>query len=61
MRSNNEPSIIVLDDGRLVLFAREDRNDGFAGIKAYSHDNGQTWDWQELPFAVIGRTCAGAI
>jgi len=61
VRSNSEPSILVLRDGRLVLFAREVRTDGFAGIKAFSRDNGKTWKWQELPFAVTGRTCAGLL
>ena len=57
--SLSEASILVLPDGRLLLYAREARVDNCAGIKAYSEDNGKTWEWQELPFGVHGRTCAG--
>ncbi len=57
--SISEPSILVLPDGRLLLYARENRHDGFPGIKAYSKDNCKTWEVKELPFAVTGRTCAG--
>ena len=54
-----EASVLVLDDGRLLLYARETRHDGFPGIKAYSSDLGKTWQVKELPFPVVGRTCAG--
>jgi len=57
--SLSEASILVLPDGRLLLYAREARIDGLPGIKAYSKDNGKTWEVQELPFGVHGRTCAG--
>ena len=55
-----EPSIIALPDDRLLVFAREGREDGLPGIKAYSKDNGETWGpVEELPFPITGRTCAG--
>ncbi len=57
--SLSEASILTLPDGRLLLYAREARIDACPGIKAYSKDNGKTWEVQELPFGVHGRTCAG--
>ena len=57
--SLSEASILTLPDGRLLLYAREARVDGCPGIKAYSKDNGKTWEVQELPFGIHGRTCAG--
>jgi len=57
--SLSEASFLTLKDGRLVLFAREGRGDGFPGIKAFSRDEGKTWDVHELPFAITGRTHAG--
>ena len=59
--STSEPSILTLPDGRLLLYARENRDDGFPGIKAYSRDNCRTWEVEELPFAIAGRTCAGLL
>lgn len=56
--SLSEASFLAHKDGRLVLFAREGRGDGFPGIKAYSSDGGKTWDVHELPFAITGRTHA---
>jgi len=53
-----EPTLIVMPDNKLMLFARESRNNGFPGIKAFSSDNGKTWQVQELPFPVMGRTWA---
>lgn len=57
--SLSEASILTLPGGRLLLYAREARVDGCPGIKAYSKDNGKTWEVQELPFGIHGRTCAG--
>ena len=57
--SVSEATILVLPDGRLLLYARENRGDGFPGIKAYSSDQGKTWQVKELPMPIIGRTCAG--
>jgi len=54
----SEQSIIELPDGRLLMYAREVRDDGSPGLKAYSNDKGKTWEIHELPFAVVGRTCA---
>jgi len=61
LRSNNEATSVVLKDGRVLLFARDDRSDGFPGIKAFSRDNGQSWEPQELPFAIQGRTDVGML
>lgn len=57
--SLSEASVLVLPDGRLLLYAREARGDGFPGVNAYSGDLGKTWQVKELPFLVTGRTCAG--
>lgn len=57
--SLSEASFLTLPDGRLILFARDGRNDGFPGIQALSSDEGRTWEVQELPFAITGRTHAG--
>ncbi|MBM3265477.1 MAG: exo-alpha-sialidase [candidate division Zixibacteria bacterium] len=56
--SLSEASIVPLEDGRLLLYAREARGDGFPGVKAYSSDQGKTWKILPLPFPVTGRTCA---
>ena len=57
--SLSEASFLTLPDGRLMLFARENRHDGFPGINAFSSDGGKTWDVEELPFAITGRTHVG--
>ncbi len=57
--SLSEASILVLPDDRLLLYARENRGDGFPALKAYSDDHGKTWKTHELPFSITGRTCAG--
>ena len=54
----SEQTMLTLGDGRLVLYAREVRSDGFPGLVGYSTDNGRSWDMHELPFAIVGRTCA---
>jgi hypothetical protein len=60
--SLSEPSLVELPDGRLVCYMREARADGLPGCKAYSSDGGKTWSrLEELPFAVVGRTCAGLL
>jgi sialidase-1 len=57
--SLSEPSLVALPDGRMVCYMREERTDGLPGCKAYSTDGGKTWSaLEELPFAVVGRTCA---
>jgi hypothetical protein len=53
-----EASLLLLPAGRLALYAREDRNDGFPALKAFSDDGGNTWQSAELPFAMTGRICA---
>ena len=53
-----EASILVLPEGKLAVYAREDRGDGFPGIKAFSDDGARTWRVEELPFPITGRTCA---
>jgi hypothetical protein len=57
----DESSIVPLADGRLAVFAREWRYDGLPGLKAFSRDQGRTWEAQELPFSVTGRVCAGLL
>ncbi len=54
----DEPTILELPDGRLVVFTRGSRNDAMPAIKAFSSDNGKTWEIQEVPFPVTGRTNA---
>ncbi len=57
-RGLSEPSIVVMPSGRLWLFSREGHS-LFPGIKTFSDDNGKTWaPLEEMPFPVIGRTCA---
>ncbi len=57
--SLSEASLLPLKDGRVVMFAREGRGDGFPGVQAFSGNEGRTWDVRDLPFAVTGRTHAG--
>jgi hypothetical protein len=58
--SLSEASIVPLPDGRWLLFAREGGE--FPGVRAYSSDQGKTWNVpEELPFTVIGRTCASLL
>jgi len=56
-----EPSVVLLPDGRLVVYGRE--SGGYIpGIRAYSTDQGQTWSpVEELPFRIQGRPCAGRL
>ncbi len=54
----DELNIVGLPDGRLLVFTRGNRNDAMAVIKAFSSDNGKTWETQEVPFPVTGRICA---
>jgi len=56
--SISEATVLVLPDDRLLLYSRGNRGDAFPAIKAFSSDNGKTWDVEELPFAMTGRTCA---
>ena len=53
-----EPAFLRLPDGRLFLFGREARMDHFPAIKAFSSDEGKTWQVQDLPFAIVGYPCA---
>jgi hypothetical protein len=55
--SLSEASILILPDGRYLLYSRE--NGIYPGVKAFSKDKGRTWDVEELPFCITGRTCAG--
>lgn len=57
----SEPSPVLLPSGRLVVVARESRYDGMPGAKGYSEDGGKTWSYQELPYSICGRTCAGLL
>ena len=57
----DEASIVELDDGRLLIFTRGQRNDNLPAVRAFSSDKGKTWDWFESPFQISGRTCAGLL
>lgn len=60
--SGSEASIIELPDGRLAIYARESRNDGFPGFRVFSRDEGKTWSPPEdLPIQVSGRVLAAAL
>ena len=56
--SISEATILRLPDGRLCAFIRESRMDHFPAIKAFSSDEGKTWQVQDLPFAIVGDPCA---
>ena len=53
----DEPSLMLLTDGRLMLVTREWRDDHMPAMKAFSSDGGKTWELHELPFHIQGRTC----
>ena len=55
--SLSEPAILRLPDGRLCAFIRESRMDHFPAVKAFSSDEGKTWQLQDLPFAIVGYPC----
>jgi len=55
--SISEPAFIRLPDGRLCAFIRESRVDHFPAVKAFSSDEGKTWQMQDLPFAIAGYPC----
>ena len=55
--SISEPAFLRLPDGRLCAFIRESRMDHFPAIKAFSSDEGKTWQIQDLPFAIVGYPC----
>lgn len=57
----DEPSLILLPDGRLMMVTRELRDDHLPAIKGYSTDGGKTWELHELPFHVQGRTCGALL
>ena len=57
----DEPSLILLPDGRLMMVTREWRDDQLPALKGYSTDGGKTWKLQELPFHVQGRTCGALL
>jgi hypothetical protein len=45
--------------GRLIIYARDSRNDGYPGFRVYSSDFGKTWsEPEDLPIQVIGRVGA---
>jgi hypothetical protein len=56
--SSDEPSTLQLPDGHLLTYARESRVDGMPGAKGYSPDAGRSWTFHDLPFSIVGRTCA---
>ncbi|HZJ42928.1 MAG TPA: sialidase family protein [Pyrinomonadaceae bacterium] len=55
----SEASILELSDGRLAIYARESRNDGFPGFRVFSNDKGNTWsEPEDLPIQTSGRILA---
>jgi len=56
----SEPSTLEIAPGRLVSYAR-DSNGARPGARLESHDAGKTWKWRDLPFPIVGRTCAGML
>ena len=57
--SGSEASILEMPDGRLVIYAREGRNDGYPGFRVFSQDGGKTWSQPEdLPIQIRGRVKA---
>ena len=54
-----EQTLLELEPGKLVVYARDMRADGMPGAEGFSEDNGRTWTFHDLPFAITGRTCAG--
>lgn len=58
--AGSESSILELPSGKLVIYARESRNDGLPGFRVFSDDQGKTWsDPEDLPIQVMGRVKAG--
>ena len=57
--AGSEASIIELRGGRLVIYARDSRNDGYPGFRIFSDDGGATWsEPEDLPIPVTGRVGA---
>ena len=56
-----EPTLIELPSGKLVVYAREWREDGMPAVKGYSDDMGKTWEIRDLPFPINNRPCAGLL
>ena len=54
----SEPSTLEFAPGKLVTYAR-DSNGARPGATAVSTDNGKTWKFRDLPYPIVGRTCAG--
>lgn len=57
--SGSEVSILEIPDGRLVIYARESREDGYPAFRIFSRDGGKTWSQPEdLPIPISGRVKA---
>lgn len=57
--SGSEVSILEMPDGRLVIYARESREDGYPAFRVFSQDGGKTWSQPEdLPIQISGRVKA---
>ena len=57
--SGSEVSILEMPDGRLVIYARESREDGYPAFRVFSPDGGMTWSHPEdLPIPISGRVKA---
>ena len=55
----SESSSLETGPGRLVTYARESRDDGMPAARGESEDGDKTWRFQDMPFAMTGRPCAG--
>ena len=56
----SEPRTLEIAPGRLVAYAR-DSNGERPGARAESSDMGKTWKFRDLPYPIVGRTCAGVL
>ncbi len=60
--AGSEASILELAGGRLVVYARDSRNDGYPGFRFFSDDAGASWsEPEDLPIQVTGRVKAGLL
>ena len=57
-----EGSVLLLPDGELVCYMRENANKGIAALKAFSSDEGRTWDGlYPTPMSGCHRPYAGIL
>jgi len=61
-RGGSESSILELPDGRIAIYVRESRTDGYPAFRVLSADGGKTWsDFEDLPVPAVGRVHAGLL